>query len=53
MPLRIVSCEEGNVTKHGTLTLKYLYQHLVSLEEFASTVFENSAPDYISGSERD
>lgn len=48
MPLRIVSSEEGNVTKHGTLTLKYSFQHLVSLEEFASTVFENRAPDYIS-----
>jgi len=48
MPVRIISSEEGNVTKLGTLTLKYSFQHLVSLEEFASTVFENSAPEYIS-----
>lgn len=48
MPVRILGCEEGNVTYKGTPTLRYTFCHLDSSEEFQSTVFENSAPLYIS-----
>jgi hypothetical protein len=47
LPVRILSCQEGNPTQYGTGTLHYSFQHLVSKEEFNSTVFENSAPAYI------
>lgn len=47
LPVRILSCHEGNLTSRGTGTLQFSFQHLVSKEEFTSTVFENSAPAYI------
>lgn len=48
MPVQILGCEEGNLTYKGTPTLRYTFCHLDSSEEFQSTVFENSAPLYIS-----
>lgn len=48
MPVRVLGCEEGKRTHKGTPTLKYTFSHLISLEEFQSTIFENSAPLYIS-----
>ena len=47
LPLRILDCQEGQPTQYGTGTLRFSFQHLISKEEFNSTVFENSAPNYI------
>lgn len=47
LPLRILSCEEGNPTHLGTGTLHFSFQHLDSKEKFNSTVFENNAPTYM------
>lgn len=47
LPVRILDCQEGQTTQYGTGTLRFSFQHLVSEEEFNSTVFENSAPYYI------
>lgn len=47
LPLRILSCEEGNPTHLGTGTLHFSFQHLDSKEKFSSTVFENNAPTYM------
>lgn len=47
LPVRITDCQEGYTTQSGTHTLRYSFQHLDSNEEFNSTVFEKSAPDYI------
>jgi hypothetical protein len=48
MPVRIMECEEGNITSRGTSTLKFTFQHLISKEVFKSTVFEESPPLYVS-----
>lgn len=47
LPVRILSCQEGNPTQFGTNTLHFGFQHIVSLEAFNSTVFENSVPHYV------
>lgn len=47
LPLRILECKQGQTTQRGTKTLYFTFQHLISKEEFQSTVFENSVPDYI------
>ncbi|MEK4244461.1 hypothetical protein MKZ20_03850 [Psychrobacillus sp. FSL K6-2684] len=47
LPVRILDCKEGEQTQYGTNTLRFNFQHLVSKEEFPSTVFEQSAPAYI------
>jgi hypothetical protein len=47
LPVRIISCQEGSPTQYGTGTLHFGFQHLVSKEEFSSTVFENVAPLYM------
>ncbi|MEC1375848.1 hypothetical protein P9D39_16275 [Heyndrickxia oleronia] len=47
LPVRILNCKQGNQTQYGTKTLKFTFQHLVSKEEFTSTIFEDNPPNYI------